>query len=1336
MENPSTKNAPNVDIHLENYTILEKIGEGGYGIVYKAIQVSTGQSVAIKILKFKEVLDQKSIKQQTARFDRETKLCAEINHPNIVKLLDKGYTGNQEPFAVFEYISGQTLKDLITLHNGISAEETGFLMGQVLDALVSAHAKGIIHRDLKPHNIMVTKTGTRSHIKILDFGIGIFTHDFRTSDYKDITLTHEVIGTPAYSAPEQLRGDPPTVKSDLYAWGLIVLECLTGQPAIKGSSVAEVFQKQLNPADVPLPPSIFGHSLGKVLTRVLDKNHNRRIATAELVYEEFSKINFSTIVGDVQPQNEILLKSEDATEVNQLVWRSAHSEKRQITVLCAKLILSVSDHAVMEMETIETIQKDQLYLCKEVGVRFGAHISGIIADTIVMCFGYPQGSDNDARRAGRTALELIGQLQKRNTLLFAKHGVGLEIRIAMNSGTVLIKHNTTPEGLVTNTAFNLLYTTPSGQILATETTRRLLDAHLEFEAFKIPEFSGITNTTNVYLLTGERQTEALSNLSPRSADQKMIGREKEQTKIFETWESIHSKNGKALLIKGQAGIGKSKLIYETKKQLIDKRFRVRECRCLPEHRNNALHPVFEMLKRDIGVHDNETLIPHLEDALKKANCSPEKVIPVICSWFSVPLGDAYQISDATPAEQKEILYDGLEKLILHIDKDKKFILIIEDLHWIDPTSLDFLGTIVTKISNEKFLLLLTARPEFKAAWDFENFSEITLKTLNETASESLIKDILQQKSIETAALEYIIEKTDGIPLFIEDLTRMLLEEQYLVLEGENYALAKNFDAASVPVTLKGLLNARLDHIGFAKETAQLAAAIGREFSYDLLVKSSLHDEAMVQNNLTALMDANLIYHHRRVQNESYIFRHALIRDAAYDSMVSLLKQEVHGRIAETIENDFEDLVRDNPFELAEHYANAKDYQKAIVYGLKKTNFSIRRSLNQEAYNESLKCLEWIAECEAGITAWKQELEVNRIIIPALMVLEGYGSEQIEVFSKKAMQLEELLKDDVDFMETFQSSGADHTSNWGLAQYHHMRSNRKEALYLCNAIINKARKTENRQNLLDSLPLMGMFVSTDGFLSEASSHFEEALSIYNKDLDVEIAFRNGIDPKTHAHANYAFNLALQGAIEEAKYHLKEGRDWALQIDHVPSIAITNVYFMQIAWLIRDDNWIQELNDINSVFFEEYPEMGFLAEYSNVYNYWRIDTIDPQKGFSDLRIASKQTYLHSYLEGVLVDTLINKELYDQAIILANKAIKWAKENKEMVFLSPLYRMLAVAVCSKNEKLSDDEIEFFEISIKIAKEQGAKIFELQAYEEYRNWIEDKQKEETITKYIQLLK
>ncbi|WP_025743981.1 protein kinase domain-containing protein [Aquimarina pacifica] len=619
MKDIITQQKTNFGIDPKDYVIQEKIGEGGYGKVYKAQKTSTGMDVAIKILKFKESPDEQSRKQQIARFERETQLCAEINHPNIVKLLDKDYTTENEPFAVFEYISGETLKDLINKHNGLPAEETGMLMEQVLDALICAHNKGIIHRDLKPHNIMITKTETRSYVKILDFGMGAFTYDFRANDYKNLTLTQEVIGTPAYSAPEQLRGDPPTVKTDLYAWGLIFLECLTGQPVMQGTSVAEIFQKQLNPADVPLPPSIIEHPIAKVLANALHKDPYQRTPTASLIFEEFSKVNLNTIVGDIKPQNTVPSPAEDVTAVNQFAWRSVHTEKRLLTVLCAKLSLSMSDDAMMDIETLETIQKDQLNLCKDTGTRFGAHVSGIMADTIIMYFGYPQGSDTDARRAGRTALELVSKLQKRSALLYAKHRVGVDVRVAINSGTALIKHKTAPEGLVTNTAFNLLYTAQPGHIIASETSKKLLDPYLEFEPFQGQGFSGSGNVAT-YLLTGERSTEALSHLSLRSADQKMIGREAEQLKIANAWESIQTKKGKAILVKGQAGIGKSKLIYESKKEVLNDGFIVRECYCLPEYQNNALHPIFEMIKKDLGIHDISSMIPSLEKGLKKLNC--------------------------------------------------------------------------------------------------------------------------------------------------------------------------------------------------------------------------------------------------------------------------------------------------------------------------------------------------------------------------------------------------------------------------------------------------------------------------------------------------------------------------------------------------------------------------------------------------------------------------------------------------------------------------------------------------------------------------------------------
>ncbi|OJJ22131.1 hypothetical protein BKI52_08830 [marine bacterium AO1-C] len=279
------------DLLIPNYELIEKIGEGGFGLVYKARQNNTGQLVAIKVLK--TGLNAPKDAKQRARFERETKLSAQLHHPHIVRLIDKGFTEKGQPFAVFEYIIGETLKQRIILQQGISPVETKLLMSQVLDALISAHTLGIAHRDMKPQNIMVTQTGAKPYAKVLDFGIGAFTQ--HSQDYQSIAFTSELIGSPNYIAPEQLRGEAPSVKSDLYAWGLILMECLTGEPIINGQTLAEILTKQASTDQVPLPGFIAGHPLETFLRQVLEKNSQLRLSSSTKLYEEFENIDFTTL---------------------------------------------------------------------------------------------------------------------------------------------------------------------------------------------------------------------------------------------------------------------------------------------------------------------------------------------------------------------------------------------------------------------------------------------------------------------------------------------------------------------------------------------------------------------------------------------------------------------------------------------------------------------------------------------------------------------------------------------------------------------------------------------------------------------------------------------------------------------------------------------------------------------------------------------------------------------------------------------------------------------------------------------------------------------------------
>jgi serine/threonine protein kinase len=265
------------------YKLFEQIGEGGFGHVYRAQQINTGQIVAIKFLAVNAEFDTAKKTRYIERFERETLLCSRLQHPNIVRLLDKGRCNDDLLYTVFEYVEGLTLKETLLNSGPLLPVDVAAIMAQVLDALSHAHEQGVIHRDIKPANIMLNKVGAKTHVKVLDFGIGTLVNEARQLDYKSITLTQETLGTPSYSAPEQLRGEPPTLKTDLYVWGLVFIECLTGHPAISGSSLASIFHKQLSQSNVPLPASIVGHPIGALLRRVLQKkSHERSVNATDL----------------------------------------------------------------------------------------------------------------------------------------------------------------------------------------------------------------------------------------------------------------------------------------------------------------------------------------------------------------------------------------------------------------------------------------------------------------------------------------------------------------------------------------------------------------------------------------------------------------------------------------------------------------------------------------------------------------------------------------------------------------------------------------------------------------------------------------------------------------------------------------------------------------------------------------------------------------------------------------------------------------------------------------------------------------------------------------------
>ncbi len=1010
---------------IPGYELLEVIGEGGFSLVYRALQKSTGQIVAVKVLRLSDAHEYKRSRQ---RFEREICLCAGLHHPNIVKLLDKGETSDQRLFAIFEYVPGQTLRQHIKNEGAMTALDAGHIMAQVLDALVCAHKQGIVHRDLKPQNIMVTTTGVNAQVKILDFGIGTIVSQSRPADFLNLTQIQESLGTPSYSSPEQLRGDPATVQTDLYAWGLVFLECLIGAPVMQGASAAEIYHRQLSAQEVPIPSAIIDHPLAGILRRVLKKKPTERCTDGESLWRELRAVNLSDIVGQIQSQSDQsqlnqCLSVNEATVVNS----GAFLEKRQITVLCCSVSLMPSSNndetKDSEIEALEILQQDQFNQCRDIATRFGGELAGCLADRMLVYFGYPHASDTDARRAARTALEITRVMKRRALQLEAQDNLQLHIRSGIHTGLMIVKRDETPQGYVANIAMRLESEAQTGDILVSEASFKCLERHITFEKDQWRSLSGNCLSMQTWRLMGQRHVDAHHFLSVRSTEYPFVGNHHQLQWLEQKWDSVagqlvnknevqHTENvsrlNQGVLILGEAGIGKSRLLKELFSVVHDQGHHVYLCRCLPEHKNNGLFPFLELIKQSLEISEltpSSIALDRLETEFSRAGCNIEKVLPIICAWLSLPV-DRYPAVKVSPQRQKAWLLQAIADWLIYLSKDQALLLVVEDLHWIDPTSLELLQKIFQQLSlytsrggqSKALLPVMTARPEIASVLNLapdndwgEKLEILQMNRLDRGGIEELIDKLAVNKKLHPAVIEKIVSSTDGVPLFVEELTHMLLDNHLVELNG-TWQLKNTSDLSEIPLTLRDLLIGRLDSLASVKETAQVAASIGREFDYELLVSIGVKTREELTSDIAVLVKSGLVYRLNQGEKNIYAFRHSLIREAAYEAMLIDARQQIHNQIALALSVDFPDRLKTHPEEIAWHYSCGGRPEKSCEYFIKAARLSASTFSNHEALNLYARAIGDINEVVHPDSGSAQ----NRLYTQAIIdTVQGFSGEAYE-----------------------------------------------------------------------------------------------------------------------------------------------------------------------------------------------------------------------------------------------------------------------------------------------------------------------------------------------------
>ncbi len=520
------------------YDIFEALGEGGFGKVYRAQQIATGQTVAMKVLRLEEADTPDGRERRIARFQREMQICSQIYHPNIVRLMDSGHTPEGIVFSVFEFVPGKNLAQVLAEEGCLEPVEARHFFMQVLDALACAHASGIVHRDLKPANLMVTPTGARRNVLVLDFGIGALSEEVGVHDGGRITMTNEFVGTPSYTAPEQLLGRPPTWRSDLYSWGLCFLECLTGKRVVEGATMPEIVFKQLSPDPIAIPDNLINHPLGSILRRATVKDAAARDVTAESLLRELEAYDVSGLKEWTRP---VRLPGGPATTVNVRTGvqhatraRLVEGERRQVTAVCCVVGASEGGSRTGDAEEIDQILGEQQEAMTEIAAIHDGRVAGVLGDSVIYYFGHPVAREDDAQRAARAALAMAVENAHRPARA-GDRSARAEVRIGIHTGLVVARelHDETfvhgYVGMTPSLTRRLATLATPGGIVASSATQRLLRKDFVFDDLEQRNVAGFRTAARLYVLQGRRS-------APGARGVPIIGREREVEALVEHWE--------------------------------------------------------------------------------------------------------------------------------------------------------------------------------------------------------------------------------------------------------------------------------------------------------------------------------------------------------------------------------------------------------------------------------------------------------------------------------------------------------------------------------------------------------------------------------------------------------------------------------------------------------------------------------------------------------------------------------------------------------------------------------------------------------------------------------
>lgn len=1072
----------------------------------------------------------------------------------------------------------------------------------------------------------------------------------------------------------------------------------------------------------------------------------------------------------------------DETDIPFSNQSASNAERRQLSVLFCDVIDSTALTEQLDPEDLRQVLDAYRASVGEVVIEYDGHIARYFGDGILVYFGYPIAHEDAARRTVQAGLGIVNSLDELNSRLIESFGIQIQLRLSIDTGLVVVWEVGAPignsqqdlsslqryhgdaidiVGKTPNIAARMQQVAPPNGIVVGETTLRLIERFFEYQDLGTITLKGISQPVPIYQILREHPDSILptfrrelTTTPHQSFLTPLIGRTRQVAVLKERWKSVCESLGQAVLLEGEAGIGKSRIVAVIAEHVNERETQILECRGSPDTQNSPLYPILTLLKQQLlrfgDIDTDDVRLNKLEEFLNLHKLS-ENLTPLLAELLEID--GNYQSVELKPAQLRRRTLQSLVQLFLKTAEARPLLFISEDLHWVDPSTLDFLHLLISRVQNSPILVILTSRIEsdvykestqaegrarLRTLTDLDWVTHITLKRLNRKQVSKMILEVAGDKTIPVDVSKQIASKTEGVPLFVEELTRMALESDL-----------QNIDVSTeIPATLQGSLTARLDQLGTRKELVQLGATLGREWTAELLYKVivSLTEEPQVskfpttseqltpfhtfpiqkdnyselKQELQALVSEEVLRCRKTHDDkEIYSFKHPLIRETAYQALLRSTRQTYHRRIATVLRESFQDIVRLQPELIAYHYTEGELPERAIEFWQQAGLRAVERSANVEGVRHLTHGLTLIETLPDSPARAARELVIQTTLGPALIATKGYAALEVEQTYTRAKKLLEAMPNNERMLLRFPIMFGLWLSDLVSAKLHNARELGEQCLIM-------AKQQENAVLEVEAHRALGATLYYLGELKMARAHVEAGISLYNpRQHPVDAFFHYLADPGMTLHAYASPLIWCLGYPEQAEAQLQASQRMGEERPH-PFSQVISLHFGALLYQQR-----RQLKKVNSYATElisicQEHDISVWEPTGRIMKGWTMQMNSDNSNEEGLNLirdgiegweSNRSRVLRPVYLGMLAQAYGQAGKVDEGLQTLEKAFEAIAESGERTNQAELYRLqgelLLLSIHGNQDICSSTIIGDVEAcylkSLTIAQQQEAKSWEL---------------------------